>query len=308
MAGGLFALLDDVVALARYAAASLDDIGAGAAKAAAKSAGVIIDDAAVSPQYVQGVSAARELGVVKRIAAGSMKNKFFFIIPGAMLLSVFLPAALPVLLICGGLYLAFEGAEKALSWVGFHHESHDDAVGVGESDEETENRLVSGAVRTDLVLSTEIMLISLSYIEADNWWTTLGTLALVAVLMTVAVYGAVALLVRMDDFGIKLTESDNKTVVRIGRGIVKSMPKTFSTIAVIGTIAMLWVGGHLLLANPAELGFSAPYDLIHDWTHSLSGVILWVADTALSAVYGLIAGLVVVGVVLGANKVRGRSH
>lgn len=312
MASGLFALLDDVATLAKAAAASVDDIAAGAAKASAKSAGVVIDDAAVTPQYVQGVSAHRELSVIKRIAYGSVKNKFLFIIPVAMVMSQFAPWVLPILLIIGGSYLVFEGAEKVLPWLGLGHGhgAEHEAI-AGEHAEEVENRLVAGAVRTDLILSTEIMLISLSNIDTDSFVTRLGTLIVVALLMTVAVYGAVALLIRMDDFGVKLATRKSAFAQKFGQGLVTAMPKVFSVISVVGTVAMLWVGGHLLVAAPHDLGFHLLYDLVHEAEHAvhgLGGFAVWVVDTLISAIVGLMVGLGIVAVVSRIQKARGKGH
>jgi predicted DNA repair protein MutK len=275
--------------------AVVDDILSAALKASAKSAGVVIDDAAVTPQYVQGITPARELPVVGKIALGSLANKFLLIIPAAMLLTAFAPGVLPWLLIAGGTYLCFEGAEKVLEWFGFHH-GHEDAGG------RDEKRLVAGAVRTDLILSTEIMLISLSNIDPDlGLWMTLAVLALIAVVMTGAVYGAVALLVKIDDIGLRMAKNPSARVRHTGARIVRSMPAVFRVISIVGTVAMLWVGGHLVLANLGAVGWAAPLDLLHTVEHALEplgGFVVWVGDTAVSAVAGLLVGLLVVGIVL----------
>ncbi len=275
--------------------AVVDDILAAALKASAKSAGVVIDDAAVTPQYVQGITPARELPVVGRIALGSLANKFLLIIPAAMALSTFAPWVLPWLLIVGGTYLCFEGAEKALEWFGFHH-------GHGEEGARDEKRLVWGAIRTDLILSTEIMLIGLANIDPGMaFWPRLAVLAIIALAMTVLVYGAVALLVKLDDVGLTMaTNRSSRRVRHAGVRIVRSMPAVFRVISVVGTVAMLWVGGHLVIANLAEVGFTPLYDLLHVIEHALEplgGVVVWLADTAVSAVAGFALGLVVIGVV-----------
>ncbi|WP_431804876.1 DUF808 domain-containing protein [Microbacterium sp. bgisy203] len=284
--------------------AVVDDILSAALKASAKSAGVVIDDAAVTPQYVQGLSPARELPVVGRIALGSLANKFLVIIPIAMLLTAFAPWVLPWLLIVGGSYLCFEGAEKVLEWFGFHHGGHDEGA-------RDEKRLVAGAVRTDLILSTEIMLIGLSNIDADlNFWTRLAVLALIALAMTALVYGAVALLVKLDDIGLKMAKSSSERVRHTGTRIVRSMPAVFRTISIIGTIAMLWVGGHLVIANLAEVGWHAPLDVLHAVEHVLEPagpVVVWLGDTLLSAIAGLAIGLVIVGIVLVIGKAFGKN-
>lgn len=279
--------------------AVVDDILAATLKASAKTAGVVIDDAAVTPQYVQGVTPARELPIVMKIALGSIVNKFIIIIPIALLLTAFAPWVLPWLLIIGGTYLCYEGAEKVSEW--FAKEPHGHRHVVGEP--KNEKSLVFGAVRTDLILSTEIMLISLANIDGDtsNIWRTLAILAAIALLMTVIVYGAVALLVKTDDLGLKMMTTGNpRGVRRVGIRIVRAMPAVFRVISVIGTVAMLWVGGHLLIANASEVGFHFPYDVLHAIEHGLhdfGAVVVWVADTAVSAIVGLGWGFLTILVV-----------
>lgn len=285
--------------------AVVDDILSAALKASAKSAGVVIDDAAVTPQYVQGLSPARELPVVGRIALGSLANKFLIIIPIAMLLTAFAPGVLPWLLIVGGGYLCFEGAEKVLEWFGFHHGGHDDEGG------RDEKRLVMGAIRTDLILSTEIMLIGLSNVDPDlDFWLRLAVLAVIALSMTALVYGAVALLVKIDDIGLKMAKSGSVRVRHTGTRIVRSMPAVFRVISIVGTVAMLWVGGHLVLANLGEVGWHAPVEFLHAVEHALEPlgpVVVWIGDTAVSAVAGLAVGLVIVGIALVIGKAFGRN-
>jgi predicted DNA repair protein MutK len=285
--------------------AVVDDILSAALKASAKTAGVVIDDAAVTPQYVQGLEPARELPVVGRIALGSLFNKFIIIIPLALLLTAFAPGVLPWLLLLGGTYLCFEGAEKVTEWFGVHHE--------GGSDEAvTEPKLVFGAIRTDLILSTEIMLIALAGLDPDlGLWPTLGALIVIGLVMTAVVYGAVALLVKVDDIGLQMMKNSVRRTRRIGARIVRAMPMVFRVISVIGTVAMLWVGGHLVIANLAETVWHGPYDLLHVIEHALQGagpVVVWIADTAVSAVAGLALGMVVVGIVLGIGRLRGKQH
>ena len=274
--------------------AVVDDILAAALKASAKTAGVVIDDAAVTPQYVQGLSPARELHVVWKIALGSLRNKFLIIIPAALLLTAFAPWVLPYLLIIGGTFLCFEGAEKVMEWFGFHHAS-------GETENRDEKKLIGGAVRTDLILSTEIMLIALADIDPDfGIWMTLGALIVIGLAMTVLVYGAVALLVKIDDIGLSMMKNPARQVRRWGARVVASMPAVFKFISIVGTVAMLWVGGHLVVANLAETFWHGPYDLLHVVTHAVESagpVVVWLADTAMSAVFGIILGLIVVAVV-----------
>ncbi|MBT1585297.1 DUF808 domain-containing protein [Curtobacterium flaccumfaciens] len=285
--------------------AVVDDILSAALKASAKTAGVVIDDAAVTPQYVQGLEPARELPVVGRIALGSLFNKFIIIIPLALLLTAFAPGVLPWLLLLGGTYLCFEGAEKVTEWFGVHHE--------GGSDEAvTEPKLVFGAIRTDLILSTEIMLIALAGLDPDlGLWPTLGALIVIGLVMTAVVYGAVALLVKVDDIGLQMMKNSVRRTRRIGARIVRAMPMVFRVISVIGTVAMLWVGGHLVIANLAETFWHGPYDLLHVIEHALEAagpVVVWIADTAVSAVVGLALGMVIVGIVLGIGRLRGKQH
>lgn len=284
--------------------AVVDDILSAAMKASAKAAGVVIDDAAVTPQYVQGLTPARELPVVGKIALGSLVNKFVIIIPIALLLTAFAPWVLPYLLILGGSYLCFEGAEKVLEWFGVQHGHADEGA-------RDERKLVLGALRTDLILSTEIMLISLASLDKGlGIWSTLAILAVIALVMTVAVYGAVALLVKIDDIGLKMAKNPAQRVRHTGTRIVRSMPAVFRFISVLGTVAMLWVGGHLVLINLGEVGLHAPADVLHAVEHALEplgGFVVWVVDTIISAIAGLVWGLVIVGVVLGIAKLFGRK-
>lgn len=297
MSSSFFALLDDIAVLAKAAAASIDDVVAGAAKASAKSAGVVIDDAAVTPQYVRGISPKRELPIVWRITRGSLVNKAI-IITAIMLLSIWAPWIFPWLLLVGGTYLAYEGTEKVWHWLqqlrGAEHEHSVEEV--LERTETDEKQIVGSAVRTDLVLSTEIMLIALANVDTDSWGMRLAILIVVAVLMTVIVYGAVALLVKMDDVGLWLMGRRGAAAQGLGRGLVKAMPVVFRLLSIVGVVAMLWVGGHILLANLAEVGVPWPFDLVHAVTHLIEGVpaIAWIVESALSAVAGLVWGVVVV--------------
>ncbi|RFA16321.1 ABC transporter [Subtercola boreus] len=285
--------------------AVVDDILTAALKASAKTAGVVIDDAAVTPQYVQGLTPARELPVVWRIALGSLFNKFVIIIPLALLLSAFAPGVLPFLLLLGGTYLCFEGAEKVSEWFGTHHATEN-------AEPRDEKKLVFGAIRTDLILSTEIMLIALASLDPDfGIWMTLAALVVIGLGMTALVYGAVALLVKIDDVGLRLMKNPSRSVRRTGARIVASMPAVFRVISVVGTVAMLWVGGHLVIANLAETFWHAPYDLVHIVTHAIEAagpVVVWFADTALSAVFGLVLGAIIVVIVAGARRLFKRDN
>jgi hypothetical protein len=301
MSGGLVGLLDDVAALARLAAASVDDIGAAAGRAGAKAAGVVVDDAAVTPRYVRDVAAARELPVVRRIAVGSLRNKLLFILPAALLLSEFLPWALTPLLMAGGLYLCFEGVEKIWERVSGHHAEEAPAVTRGPDQEDA---VVRGAIRTDFILSAEIMVIALNEVAEEPFVTRLLVLLVVALVITVIVYGVVAMIVKMDDVGLRLAEQESDAVQAVGRGLVRGMPHLLSILSVVGVAAMIWVGGHILLVGMDELGFTVLYDAVHsleeaaaDLVPAIGGLVAWLVDTAASALLGLVVGAVVVAVV-----------
>ncbi len=297
MAGGLVALFDDVALLARAAAASVDDVGAAAAKAGVKAAGVVVDDTAVTPQYVRGLSADRELPIIRKIALGSLRNKLLVILPAILLLSQFLPWLLTPILMVGGAYLCYEGAEKIWHRLRPSHDEHA-TVEEAQPDEAT---LVRGAVRTDFILSAEIMVISLNEVASEGFWSRAAILVVVGLLITILVYGVVALIVKMDDAGLRLAKTGKKGVAGFGRGLVKGMPKLLSALTVVGTVAMLWVGGHILLVGADELGLHAPYEAlhhveeaVHEATGALGGVLAWLVDTAASAVVGLLVGALVV--------------
>ena len=293
MAGGLFALLDDVAALARMAATSLDDVGAAAGRATTKAAGVVVDDTAVTPQYVHGVTADRELPMIRKIAVGSVRNKLLIILPVALLLSQFLPGLLTPILMVGGSYLCFEGAEKV--WGRLRgHDHHDHPV--AEDGPDAERSMVSGAIRTDLILSAEIMVIALNEVASEPFLSRLAILVVVALVITAAVYGVVAVIVKLDDVGLNLSQRGSTVTRSIGRGLVVGTPRLLSVISVLGVAAMLWVGGHIVLNGLDELGWHAPYDLVHHVEAAVHhGVAGWLANTALSAVFGLLLGLLLVG-------------
>ncbi|MGB0099141.1 MAG: DUF808 domain-containing protein [Nocardioides sp.] len=292
MAGGLFALLDDVAALARLAAASVDDVGAAAGRATAKAAGVVVDDTAVTPQYVHGVAANRELPMIKKITIGSLRNKLLIILPLALLLSQFLPWVLTPILMLGGSYLCFEGAEKV--WHRLHGDDHHDTP-VAEIGPEAEQTMVSGAIRTDLILSAEIMVIALNEVAQEPFVSRLAILLVVAIAITIAVYGVVAIIVKLDDIGLALTQRRSSFGQRIGHWLVVGTPKLLAVISVVGVAAMLWVGGHIVLNGLHELGWDLLYDLVHRAEEAVHhGVQGWLVNTALSAVLGLAIGAVLV--------------
>jgi predicted DNA repair protein MutK len=301
---GLLALFDDVAAIAKLAAAQVDDVAAQAAKAGSKAAGVVIDDAAVTPKYVTGLPAARELPIVWKIARGSLFNKLVILLPAALLLQAFLPWMLTPLLMIGGAYLCFEGAEKVWHLI-VPHKDHGPQQAQTLSAAHLEEQRVKGAIKTDLILSAEIMTIALSQIEIDSFWIQAVVLAAVAIGITALVYGAVALLVKADDLGIFLILKGRFALTRaLGHGIVKSMPAVMGVIATIGTFAMLWVGGSILVHGLHDLGWHLPYEQIkHAATLAAEavvaarGLVRWAVTAGLDGLVGLAAGLVLIPVV-----------
>ncbi len=300
MAAGLFGLLDDVAALAKLAAASVDDIGAAAGRASLKSAGVVVDDTAVTPQYVHGVTADRELPIIRRIATGSLRNKLLFILPAILLLSQFLDFLITPLLMAGATYLCFEGAEKI--WGALRgHDDHDTPATLEGPD--AEKTVISGAIRTDFILSAEIMVIALNEVSEEPFVSRALILLAVAIGITVLVYGVVALIVKMDDVGLLLSQRASSVAQGVGRGLLHAMPWLLRTLSVVGVAAMLWVGGHILLVGCDDLGWHWPYETVHhaeeavhDAVSALGGVLGWMVNTLASAVVGLLVGAVVVAV------------
>lgn len=296
MAGGLVALLDDVAALAKLAAASVDDIAAASGRAATKAAGVVVDDAAVTPRYVQGFDPARELTVIKRIAVGSLRNKIVFILPAALLLSQFVPWLLTPILMIGGTYLCFEGAEKL--WEKFGPgEHHAEAPVATEAGADHEKTMVTSAIRTDFILSAEIMVIALNEVSEEPFFSRAAILLVVAVVITALVYGAVGLIVKMDDIGLHLATKKSKISQKVGRGLVVAMPIFLRVLAAVGIVAMLWVGGHILLVGIDDLGWHWPYEQVHHLEGKVGhGVWGWLVNTGFSALIGALVGAVVVAV------------
>ncbi len=303
MAGGLVALLDDVAAIARLAAASVDDVAAAAGRAGAKSLGVVIDDTAVTPRYVTGAKAARELPIIKKIAIGSIRNKLVFILPAIMLLSQFLPWTLTPILMLGGSYLCFEGAEKVYELVTGHGKGASDTP-ASQQGPEQEERMVRGAITTDFILSAEIMVIALNEVAEEPFLSRAIILILVALGITALVYGVVAVIIKMDDIGLRLAQRDSALSQKVGLGLVKGMPVVLSLLSTVGIAAMLWVGGHIILVGMDELGFH----LIYGWVHTVEGAVgglipaiegalSWLTNTLASAILGLVWGAVILTVV-----------
>jgi predicted DNA repair protein MutK len=303
MPSGLAALLDDIAGITKLAAASLDDVGAAAGKAGTKAVGVVVDDTAVTPGYAMGFSPDRELPIVWKIAVGSFRNKLLFLLPGALILSAFAPWAVTPILMCGGAYLAFEATEKILEAFTHHEVAGEEIEDLALSSAELEAQKVGGAIRTDLILSGEIMAIALADVADQPLAVQAAALAVIGVALTVAVYGVVALIVKMDDIGLHLAQRSNAGARALGRGLVKAMPITMEALTVIGTAAMLWVGGGIIVHGLEHFHLTpVPHwvEAASHWAGQVPGVGAvtgWLAMAAGSAVVGLIVGGVIVGVV-----------
>ena len=297
---GLLALLDDVAAIAKLAASSVDDVAGMAAKAGSKAAGVVIDDAAVTPKYVHGLDPKRELPIIWKIARASFFNKLVILLPVALALNAIAPWLITPLLMLGGFYLCFEGAEKVFHWLFPHGDAKvEEDMDVGDPVHLEETR-VRGAIKTDFILSAEIMTITLAAIPAGTFWLEAATLAVVAIVITAAVYGTVALIVKMDDIGLALAARGRTGLGRgLGRGLVKGMPHVMKVLSFVGTVAMLWVGGSILVHGTHDLGWHMPYDLIHDAAAAVAdgGFGNWAVTAGLDGIVGLIAGLSLIPVV-----------
>ncbi len=304
MSTGLIALLDDIAGLAKVAAASLDDVAAQATKAGAKAAGVVIDDAAVTPRYVVGFAAARELPIVRRIAIGSLKNKLLYLLPGALALSLVAPWAITPLLMLGGAYLCYEGAEKIATAV-FPHDPKATLVAAAPVDAQAfEDVRVRGAISTDFILSAEIMAITLATVPEASFVTQAAVLAAVGIGITILVYGAVALIVKADDAGVAMARSRLGAVRVMGRGLVLAMPPFLSLLGVVGTAAMVWVGGGIIIHGLEEFGVDGPSHLSHAaaaWAASalpmIGAVAGWFATALVAAMVGLAVGAALVPIV-----------
>ncbi len=307
MPTGLVALLDDVAALTKLAAASLDDVGAAAGRAGVKAAGVVIDDTAVTPGYVTGLTPDRELPIIRRIAVGSLRNKLLLLLPAALLLSWLAPWALTPLLTLGGAYLCFEGAEKILEPLGLpgHGHGHAGAPTAGAPDAASlERTTVASAVRTDLILSAEIMVIALATVADEPILTRAVVLAVVGVGITVAVYGVVAIIVKLDDIGLHLSRRRGAATRALGRGLVKAMAPVMTGLSVVGTAAMVWVGGGLLLHGAETFGWPAPARVLHHAAEAaahavpvVGGLVAWLIEAAGAFVVGLLVGAVIASIV-----------
>ena len=314
MPGGLTALLDDVAAIAKLTAASIDDIGAAAGRAGVKAAGVVVDDTAVTPRYVTGFTPDRELPIIWRIAKGSLRNKLLIILPVALLLSALLPWAITPLLMIGGAYLCFEGTEKV--WESIAGEEPSLAEVAAElNSAEHERHMVAGAIRTDFILSAEIMAIALAEVATEPFAMRAAILALVAVAITVGVYGVVGLIVKMDDVGLHMAERRDPGSRAIGRALVHAMPRVMAILSVVGIAAMIWVGGGILVHGLEVFGAGAPAHAIHDVAAAaghvvpgVGGVVEWTVGAAGAGLVGVGVGAVIVQVHHLVVHRRGAAH
>jgi predicted DNA repair protein MutK len=302
MASGLAALLDDIAGIAKLAAASIDDVGAAAGKASSKAVGVVVDDTAVTPSYAIGFTPDRELPIIWKIARGSLRNKLLFLLPGAVALSAFAPWAITPILMAGGAYLCFEAAEKIVEAFGEHEDSEAESE-LALSSSELEARKVAGAIRTDFILSAEIMAIALADVATQPIAVQAAALAVVGVLLTAVVYGVVGFIVKMDDIGLHLAQRPHAPLQVVGRGLLKAMPPLLRGLSVVGTAAMLWVGGSIIVHGLHHFHLETiPHlvETISGWAGRVPGigpVTGWMAYAAGSAVVGFVVGGVVLAVV-----------
>jgi predicted DNA repair protein MutK len=296
MPGGLAALLDDISAIVKLTAASVDDVGFAAGRAGAKAAGVVVDDTAVTPRYVTGFTPDRELPIIWRITKGSLRNKLLVILPAALLLSSLLPWAITPLLMLGGAYLCYEGAEKV--WHALAGEEHSLAEAAAELNSEAhERQMISGAIRTDFILSAEIMAIALAEVATEPLPMRAAILAVVAFAITFGVYGAVGLIVKMDDVGLHLAERRDRGSRALGRGLVLAMPKVMAALSVIGIAAMIWVGGGIIVHGLEVFHIETIPHLIHDLAAgaghavpAIGGLVEWLVGAIGSGLVGLAIG------------------
>ena len=305
MASSLLALLDDIATL-------LDDVSVMSKVAARKTAGVLGDDLALNAQQVTGVRAERELPVVWAVAKGSFRNKFI-LVPGALLISAFIPWLVTPLLMLGGAFLCYEGFEKLA-----HRFLHDDTEKRAEklaalADPATdmvafERTKIRGAVRTDFILSAEIIAITLGTVAAASFTTQVLVLSTIALAVTVGVYGLVAGIVKIDDAGLALTQRDGTALQKLGHGLLWLAPWLMKTLSVVGTAAMFMVGGGILTHGYHALGHwienTAEHTLDLPWIGSVLGGLL---PTLMSAAVGVVAGAVIFGVVTLGSRLFGRS-
>lgn len=307
MAGGLAALLDDVAMIAKAASS-----------ASMKAVGVVVDDTTVTPQYLNGFSPARELPVVGKIARGSLVNKAILIVL-LLVLDHFLPVVLTPLLMLGGLYLSFEGAEKAIEAFSGHKDK-EEAAPVVEQGPVQEKAMVKQAITTDFILSAEIMVISLNTVnDSAEKGLPVGekaiVLAFVAILITALVYGVVAILVKIDDIGLAMMERESASAQRTGKALVRAMPIIMNILETVGMLAMMWVGGHILVNGANTLGWHTPAEIVHHLAApagavpNIGGALEWLVDTLCSAIVAFVVGSVLVGITHLIHRLRGtKAH
>ena len=292
MASGFFALLDDISALVKASAASLDDVPAQVAKTTGKVSGIVIDDSAVTPKYVVGLDPSRELSIIFQIAKKSLINKILILSPAALLLGYFAPWAITPILMLGGAYLCFEGYEKVHSIFSKHPELTAESEAIKSiTPEELEKERVASAVRTDIILSSEIMAITYSQLTDQPIVNQIAVMLAVAVFITVAVYGFVGFIVKADDIGVHLAQDKyHPATQKFGRGIVKFMPHFLSYLSYVGTAAMLWVGAEIIAH-----GIPFTSHLLHNLEVALAHlpVLAWFAKALACAIGGLLVGFVV---------------
>jgi predicted DNA repair protein MutK len=290
MPSGLFALLDDISALVKASAASLDDVPTQVAKTTGKVSGIVIDDTAVTPKYVVGLDPSRELAIIYQIAKKSLINKLLLLSPAALLLGYFAPWAITPILMVGGAYLCFEGYEKVHSLFS-HHDRNTEREPVKEiTPEELEKERVGSAVRTDMILSAEIMAIAYSQVTGQAIVNQIVVMVAVAVFITVAVYGFVGLIVKADDIGLHLAGGKYPPATqKVGRSVVNFMPHFLRWLGYVGTAAMLWVGAEIIAHG---LPFTA--HLLHNIEQGLSSlpVVAWLAKALACGVAGLLIGFI----------------
>ncbi len=297
MSTGLLALLDDISAIVKVTAASLDDIATQAGAAGTKAAGVVIDDAAVTPKYVVGLSPKRELPIIWNITKASLKNKILYLVPAALFLGAIAPWIIKPILAMGGLYLCFEGYEKVHHVL--HKMRHKDAYKKIKENpeklptitpEELEKKRTAGAIRTDFILSAEVIAISYAVVAQSSLFIQSAVLLVIAVSITCCVYGAVALIVKADDVGAHLAKyGEYEWTRKIGQRIIKSMPAFLKFISAVGTTAMLWVGGGIIIHSVPLLHHEVEH-FIH--ALHLDGFAKWLCGATINAVFGLIIGWV----------------
>jgi predicted DNA repair protein MutK len=308
---GLIALFDDIAAIAKVAAASLDDVAAQAAKAGSKAVGVVIDDAAVTPRYVLGFAAERELPIVGKIAAGSLRNKLLLLLPATLALSYFLPWMITPLLMFGGAYLCYEGTEKVLEAI-LPHQAHAHEVQLGTvalNPHTLEDEKVASAIKTDFILSAEIMAITLAAVPNASILMQALVLALVGIGITVAVYGVVALIVKADDVGVALAKNDGGSTTggmsrAVGHALVRGMPRFLTFLGAAGTAAMIWVGGGIIVHGLETYGVHSVGQAINSAAqaaaHALpfgAGPVKWTVMAFLSGIVGLFIGAVAIPII-----------